>query len=731
MAANSEIDPTDLPGAHLVDRRDPAKQSATLRWYRQRMSGGWLFSVAVVLALSGVIANNLWQDYERSIAVAQQATRHMTATVAEHAGRILGETALMLEAARRDFQLDSALPIPVPRQLIEERLTEQFFRLPQLSSLIVLDQRLNEIQSLGDMLVTKNLEPIQGLIAQLRSSTAPGLVIGRSIKKHNNGGWVIPLGLRLQRSDGRFNGAIIAFVAAEIFESYYKTLNRTAVPTLNFLLANDVAIALGQTDRLSKSNFTGAANLFADQERLEREGTFEASLLNDNQTWIVSYRRLPGGNLVVGAMQARSDIFNAMLLRRKADITVVGISLIALLLFASITGRQINRRERAEVALRRTEEHLSDAIENMSEGFALYNRDETLLLCNSKYREYYAGISDVLVPGASFEEIARMAISRGVFNGEDQSYLLQNQLRHHRSPAGVVERQFKDGRWVRVAKRKARDGMVVGIYTDITEIIAREGAMREAKNTAEAANRSKSEFLAIMSHELRTPLNAIIGFSEIIRNAMLGPVCNEKYMDYANSINDSGNHLLELINDILDISRIEAGKFELHEENIDVARVINACSQILLPKAQEQGVILQTEFSNTLPMILADERSMKQILINLLTNAIKFSPNSGDVIVRAGVTKNGMFELAVSDSGIGIAESELENVLQPFTQVESTLDRNFEGTGLGLPLVKSLVELHGGVLELDSTLGTGTTVTLRFPTSRIVSPPDAACAVNG
>lgn len=737
MAANSGRGPTDLPGVTLVDRRDTAKQRTSaaattpLRRFGQRMSGGWLFSVAVVLALSGVIANNLWQDYQRSITVAQQATRHMTATVAERVGRILGESALMLEAARRDFQLDNALPIPVPSQLVEERITEQFFRLPQLSGLIILDERLQETYALGDLPVAKNLEPIQALLAQLRSSTVPGLVIGRSIKERDGTGWRIPLGLRLQWPDGRFKGAIIAFVDAAVFEDYFETLNRTTVPTLNFLLANNVAIAHSQHGRLSQKGFRGATNLFADQAMLDRDGTFETPLLNGSQNWIVSYRRLPGGDLVTGAMQARSDIFHTMLLRRKTDITIVGISVIALLLFTSITGRQINRRERAEAALRRAEDHLSEAIESMSEGFALYDRGERLLLCNSKYREFYAGIADVLVPGASFEEAARMAESRSIFNSDDQGDVLQKQLEYHRSPTGVIQRQLKDGRWLRIAKRKTHDGMVVGIYTDITEIIAREETMLEAKNIAEASNRSKSEFLAVMSHELRTPLNAIIGFSEIIKDALFGPVGNEKYVDYANSINDSGSHLLELINDILDISRIEAGKFELIEENIDVVRVIDACSELLLPKAQEQGVTLQTEISSALLMIFADERSMKQILINLLTNATKFSPNGGDIIVRAGITKNGMFELAVSDSGIGIAESELENVLQPFTQVESAMNRNFEGTGLGLPLVKSLTEMHGGILELDSILGTGTTVTLRFPASRIVSPLGAASAANG
>lgn len=214
-------------------------------------------------------------------------------------------------------------------------------------------------------------------------------------------------------------------------------------------------------------------------------------------------------------------------------------------------------------------------------------------------------------------------------------------------------------------------------------------------------------------------------------DALFGPVGNEKYTDYAGSINESGIHLLDLINDILDISRIEAGKFNLFEENIDVERVITACRQLLLPKAQEQGVTVQTDFPSDLPLLFADKRSVKQIMINLLTNAIKFSPNGGVIIVRAGIAHNGVFELAVSDSGIGISESELENVLQPFTQVEGAMNRQFEGTGLGLPLAKSLTELHAGILELDSTLGIGTTVTLRFPASRIVSLLSVASAANG
>lgn len=240
----------------------------------------------------------------------------------------------------------------------------------------------------------------------------------------------------------------------------------------------------------------------------------------------------------------------------------------------------------------------------------------------------------------------------------------------------------------------------------------------DAKEKAELANRAKSEFLANMSHELRTPLNAIIGFSEILKDEMLGPSGEPRYRAYAQDIHDSATHLLEVINDILDISKIETGKFEIREGVVAVARVVDACVRLVQGRAAEAGVALTVEVSDELPPLRADERMVKQILLNLLSNAVKFTPKGGSVTVSAAVN-DGALEIIVADTGIGIAEADIPKVMTPFFQVDSSFNKKFPGTGLGLPLANAMTELHGGTLRLQSTVSVGTTATVRFPAERL------------
>jgi two-component system cell cycle sensor histidine kinase PleC len=250
----------------------------------------------------------------------------------------------------------------------------------------------------------------------------------------------------------------------------------------------------------------------------------------------------------------------------------------------------------------------------------------------------------------------------------------------------------------------------------------------EQQQTAEAASVAKSQFLANISHELRTPLNAILGFSEIMKSEMFGPLGSPQYRGYAADIHDSGSHLLTVINDILDLSKIEAGKFELNEEDCDVPRLVRDAVRFVAERADSAGLGLQQRLAPALPAVRADGRLIKQILLNLLSNAIKFSQAGGMVTVAAAIDREGGLSLTVADTGIGIAADQLERVLQPFTQVENTLTRTHAGTGLGLPLCKSLIELHGGRLVLESAVGRGTAVTIMLPKERILAAGPAASA---
>ena len=263
----------------------------------------------------------------------------------------------------------------------------------------------------------------------------------------------------------------------------------------------------------------------------------------------------------------------------------------------------------------------------------------------------------------------------------------------------------------------------VAIVADISDRKVAEEAMEVAMQEAELANRAKSEFLANMSHELRTPLNAIIGFSEIIQSETFGPVGSPKYRDYVSDIHESGKHLLALINDVLDLSKIEAGQMQLHEQTIDVPAVIRSAMGFMAERAREGGVTLAAELGpDPLPLLLADRRMVMQILANLLSNAVKFTPSGGRVAVKAWYGPHGGYVVQVVDNGIGMALEDIPKALARFGQVDSGLQRAHEGTGLGLPLTKSLIELHGGSLDLQSEVGAGTTVTVRFPAERVVGP---------
>jgi cell cycle sensor histidine kinase DivJ len=290
-----------------------------------------------------------------------------------------------------------------------------------------------------------------------------------------------------------------------------------------------------------------------------------------------------------------------------------------------------------------------------------------------------------------------------------------------RSSSAEVRMKKRDGTyvWVEIRCRPASpvQGVaadIVAVTRDISERKIHEQALIEARDAAEEASSAKSRFLANMSHELRTPLNAIIGFSEVMTHEMFGPVGSARYLEYSRLIHESGGHLLELINGILDMSKIEAGKFELFEEMFDLEETAEIAIRFVKLQAERSGVALKLSVAPGARHAFADKRAIKQVLINLLTNGVKFTPRGGTVTVRAARAARGL-EITVADTGVGISAKDLERLGKPFEQVEGEHVRSKEGTGLGLALVNALAQMHGGEAELHSTLGEGTTVVVHLP----------------
>jgi two-component system cell cycle sensor histidine kinase PleC len=384
---------------------------------------------------------------------------------------------------------------------------------------------------------------------------------------------------------------------------------------------------------------------------------------------------------------------------------------------------------------------LRDAIETIPEAFVLWDATNRLVLCNSHFQRLHKLPDSAVTPGTSYETVIEVG-------SMPQIRSRQHETGAQTPGARTFEAQLDDGSWLHISERRTKDGGYVSVGTDITRIKEHEQKLvdndmrlratvedlrrsqaaleRQAielvdlaekysqeKTRAEEANQTKSKFLANMSHELRTPLNAIIGFSEIMESGMFGSLGSEKYQEYCHDILTSGHYLLEVINDILDMSKIEAGRMKLDLEQLDLSKTLAESLRVVSGRAQDKNLMLDADIESTISVV-ADRRATKQIIVNLLSNAVKFTPEGGRVIVRTRLL-NDRIMLMIADTGIGIAPQSLARLGRPFEQVESQLTKTYHGSGLGLAIARSLTQLHGGSMKLRSKLGTGTVVCVTLP----------------
>jgi len=371
-------------------------------------------------------------------------------------------------------------------------------------------------------------------------------------------------------------------------------------------------------------------------------------------------------------------------------------------------------------------QRLAEAVESAAEAFSFYDAEDRLVYCNKKVHELNRASPETLVPGTPFEAHIRALVTKGLIpeaHGREEEWI-QERLVRHRNPGEPFELQRQDGIWLLVHEQRLPDGGIATLATDITKLKQTEAALREAKEQAEFANRSKTVFVANLSHEFRTPLNSIIGFADILKNEAFGSLGSRRYQEYARDISESSRHLLDLINDILDLSRVEAsGELPLREQIVDVGKVVDSCRRLVGGLADKAGLELKIEVLTAMPGLYADERRLKQILLNLLSNAIKFTPKGGTVRLSAATQTDNALVFQVSDDGPGLPSEDIGAALMPLDATAGARAGRSNGPGLGLAIAKSLAEMHGATLRMESALGAGTTITVCFPKERVVPRP--------
>lgn len=417
---------------------------------------------------------------------------------------------------------------------------------------------------------------------------------------------------------------------------------------------------------------------------------------------------------------ADREALNSLRLRLRDGVMLQGLLVAA---FGAVIAWSLMRKMRvarelgaANRRLAVERERFINAIETIPDGFVIFDADDRLVICNERYKEIYAPSAPFIHPGASFSDILREGARRGQYPqaGDDIEAFVRDTQAWHKSNSGPMERLLPDGRWIRISERATSDGGTVGIRTDIT-------ALKQAKERAEAGERAKAEFLAVMSHEIRTPLNGVMGMLALIDVSTL----SEEGRRYIAGARAAGEHLLDIVNDILDLTKLEANRLDFEVAPFAPAETIAQVVSVVMPRATEGGNAIVTVGTETLPAWLAGDRTrFRQVLLNLVGNAAKFTSNGNIVVAASAMARGGaiMLEVSVIDDGIGIAPEVQARLFEKFTQGDASTTRRFGGTGLGLAICKRLVELQGGAIGVESSPGKGSRFWFRIPFAPAEAP---------
>lgn len=687
-----------------------------------------LISAVILLACLAPIGFVTWHAWlsrsaalERGFAEAEDLVQALS----QHAARTFAEPGLILQDAIEHLRFDGTSP--TAQQRLHEILVNHVKASRVIRELGILDERGYWRNSSLPVLPSHSNGDREYFIYH-RDNSDDRLRINTPVLSRLTGKWTILVTRRINHADGAFAGIALASISTEYFQDFYDTLN---VGELGHVaLYRDDARLLVRRPFVEWHLTSDRSQAFFEATQRQPVGRFHGASIYDGITRLAAWRTLEDFPLIMTVSRAESDVLAAW--RRSAEIDIavsVTASLVIVLLgiFSAVLLRRRIQAERVAVEAGQQYAMLAETA------------TDVIVRIDPTGRRLYVSPACRDVLGYQPEELLGQSLI-DIVHPDDIVVLQQTMaaLQSGTARSTVIYRGLhKNGHyvWLEIAFRAVLNpdtGVLREIMASTRDISARKRSELElahAKDAAEVANRAKSNFLSGMSHELRTPLNAIIGFSDLMAGELFGPIGNQRYVGYVRDIKASGEHLLELINDILDHAKIEAGQFELHETVLELADVLEFTAHMVALHAEQAKLSLHIDCQRG-TRLLADERRVRQILLNLLNNAIKYTPEGGHVRVDVEFSASGDLLLIVSDTGIGMSAVDQQRALQPFAQIDNERNRSQQGTGLGLALTRRLAELHGGQLDLRSAVGEGTTVTVTLPAGRVLArPADEAISV--
>lgn len=700
-----------------------------------------LLGLLLLSLLAAGAAENLWARRERLVQAEHEATA-LALLVDQHVSRAFEgiDDALERVADKLDGESWDEIERSRPLWMFTVKLVKD---LPLLHSLELYD-RAGRLRLSNGQFPT----PEQGLVrfdeakfrARLGASPDPLLVAG-PVKSQTSERWFMSVGHTIGDERGELRGFVVGSVEPRALRDFFRWAPIGEHGAIELLYEDGTIVVSTERDERLVGRRSTAAALLAGVGQGIGGTVVHGDVLGDGVPRVIAVHPMGRLPFRVIVELTRADVLADWLRRFIWDAAIGIFVTVCFAVVSFLLYRRIAGEHRATMAARLAQQRLHDAVESIGAGFALWDAEDRLVACNSRYRELFGKSGLRIEPGLSFERLVRASCEVGIFRiPQPVEEWIPKRLARHRDRDGVFEQQLSDGRWQLVSERGTSEHGVVGVRTDITALKDKERELErlvheleesharteaqaaelarlaegyaEAHRQAAEASAGKTLFLASMSHELRTPLNAIIGFSELMMSETFGPLGDAKYKEYAADVHRSGQHLLELINDVVDLSKIEVGKLDLVPERQNLAELMEECRRLVSARAKAKGIKLAVKLPRKLPAVRADRRAAKQILLNLLSNAVKFTEEGGAVSV-SGEAKTATVSIAVRDNGIGIAPRDLERLFKPFERAENA--RRLEGSGLGLAIARSLAEHSGGSLRLESKVGEGTVAWLDLP----------------